>query len=104
MDKAVSNYIEFELSNYDKRCRAIEESETKNTAYYKKAESAVYAINKVLTMLGERYKELFHYQYREGLPNGKVIIAMDISERTYYRMKRRLINQVGRYTGLYNGW
>jgi len=53
-------------------------------------------------MLGDRHKELFKHKYQKGLPWQEVALEMDISDRTYFRLRRELVMTVGQQLGLLN--
>lgn len=63
-------------------------------------EQVVNAVEKALQMLGEQHKKLFDLKYKQGMHPWKICEEMHISERTYYRMRRDIVIEVGRLLGL----
>lgn len=66
------------------------------------AERVINAIDKSLAMLTEDHRKLFHLKYQECLPWQEIIVEMNISDRTYFRMRRELVATVARQLGLIN--
>lgn len=66
------------------------------------AEKTVNAIDKSLNLLGAKHKELFELKYINGLPLNEVYLEMNISKRSYYRIRRELVTVVGQQLGLIN--
>lgn len=130
IDKSIFRYIEHELYNYDETKRELARLKEEiiegthfaevpaytgpgdptgnkavklaSSAFVMHAEKIIGAINRSLAMLGERYKELFYYKYQKGLPWQEVCLEMNISDRTYFRLRRDLVTTVGQQLGLLN--
>ena len=130
IDKSIFRYIEHELYNYDETKRELaryredvlegthftEVSVRSNpgnptaqkaikltsSAFVVQAEKVISAIDRSLNILGDRHKELFKYKYQKGLPWQEVVLEMDISDRTYFRLRRELVMTVGQQLGLLN--
>lgn len=128
INKAVFRYIEHELFNYQQtkkdlefeKERIIESSpfqevaiqcgngdttankaiKLTSSAFILKAEKTVNAINKSLNMLGDTHNDLFNLKYIEGRPKKEVYLEMNISERSYFRIRRELVTVVGQQLGL----
>ena len=130
IDKSIFRYIEHELYNYDETKRELaryreeilegtpfqEVSVQTNpgnptaqkaikltsSAFVVQAEKVISAIDRSLAILGDKYMELFEYKYQKGLPWQEVALEMDISDRTYFRLRRELVMTVGQQLGLLN--
>lgn len=130
IDKSIFRYIEHELYNYDETKRELaryredvlegthfpEVSVRSNpgnptaqkaikltsSVFVVQAEKVISAIDRSLNILGDRHKELFKYKYQKGLPWQEVVLEMDISDRTYFRLRRELVMTVGQQLGLLN--
>jgi RinA family phage transcriptional activator len=130
INKSIFRYIEHELYNYNESKRDLEryreeilegthypEVSVKSdpgdptaskaiklttSAHITHLEKVVNAIDRSLAMLGDRYKELFKHKYQKGLPWQEVALEMDISDRTYFRIRRELVATVGQQLGVLN--
>lgn len=70
-------------------------------------ERVVHAIDTALKMLNDDHRALFELKYRQGLGWQEVCQEMPCSERTYFRLRRRLVVTVGVNLGvidLAEGW
>lgn len=130
IDKSVFRYIEHELYNYDETKRELaryredilegthfpevsvrsdpgDSTASKvikltSSAFVIHAEKVIGAIEKGLGVLADRHRELFKHKYQRGLPWQEVVLEMDISDRTYFRLRRELVMTVGQQLGLLN--
>lgn len=130
VSKAVFGYIEYEMYSYKETKKEIGlykgqiiesrpssevsvQSQLADTTASKgiklmsspfvlKAEKTVNAIDKSLKLLGNKHKELFELKYINGLPLNEVYLEMNISKRSYYRIRRELVTVVGQQLGLIN--
>ena len=130
IDKSIFRYIEHELYNYDETKRELtrlkeeiiegahfieapvhtspgnptEQKAIKLTtsAHITYLEKVVDAIDRSLNILGDRHKELFKYKYQKGLPWQEIALEINISDRTYFRLRRELVAMVGQQLGLIN--
>lgn len=130
VSKAVFGYIEYEMYSYKETKKEIGlykeqiiesrpssevsvQSQLADTTASKgiklmsspfvlKAEKTVNAIDKSLNLLGAKHKELFELKYINGLPLNEVYLEMNISKRSYYRIRRELVTAVGQQLGLIN--
>lgn len=130
IDKSVFRYIEHELYNYEQtkqdlalyREQILEGTSSPevsvqsspgdvtankavkltSSAFVVQAERIVDAVEKSLTILGDRHKELFRLKYQMGVSWPNITIDMGISDRTYYRIRRELVLTVGQQLGLIN--
>ena len=130
IDKSIFRYIEHELYNYDTtkielvryRKEILESThfaevpaytgpgdptgnkavKLASSAFVIHAEKIIKAIDRSLAILGDRHKELFCYKYQKGLPWQEVCLEMNISDRTYFRLRRDLVTTVGQQLGLLN--
>ena len=130
IDKSIFRYIEHELYNYDETKKELaryreeilegtpfqEVSVQTNpgnptaqkaikltsSAFVVQAEKVISAIDRSLAILGVKHMELFEYKYQKGLPWQEVVLEMDISDRTYFRLRRELVMTVGQQLGLLN--
>lgn len=130
INKSIFRYIEHELYNYEQtkkdlalyREKILEGTPkpevsaqsgpsdvTQNkaikltsSAFVVQAERIVDAVEKSLTILGDRHKELFRLKYQMGVSWPNITIDMGISDRTYYRLRRELVVTVGQQLGLIN--
>lgn len=128
IDNSVFRYIEHELYNYDKTKKDLElyrenvlEStpfkevsvqaglgdptaskavKLSSSAFVINAENVLYAVDKALAVLGDRYRDIFKYKYQLGWPWQEVAVELDLSDRTYFRLRRELVAVVGQYMGL----
>lgn len=133
LPRAVFRYIEHELYNYDNTLNEIQRirdeiidalpvRETIPDAGYisdptaKKATKlvtntalvrmtrTVAAIDKALSRLPENHRALFNMKYRQDLPWQQVCVEMSVSERSYFRMRRELVEMVALELGLAESW
>lgn len=133
LPRAVFRYIEHELYNYDNTLNEIQRirdeiidalpvRETIPDAGYisdptaKKATKlvtntalvrmtrTVAAIDKALSRLPESHRALFYMKYRQDLPWQQVCVEMSVSERSYFRMRRELVEMVALELGLAESW
>lgn len=130
IDKSIFRYIEHELYNYDETKRELARLKEEviegthfaevpaytgpgdptgnkavklaSSAFVIHAEKIIKAIDRSLAILGDRHKELFYYKYQKGLPWQEVALEMNISDRTYFRLRRELVAMVGQQLGLLN--
>jgi RinA family phage transcriptional activator len=130
IDKSIFRYIEHELYNYDETKRELERYREEilegtpfqevsvqtnpgnptaqkaikltSSAFVVQAEKVISAIDRSLAILGDKYMELFEHKYQKGLPWQEVALEMDISDRTYFRLRRELVMTVGQQLGLLN--
>ena len=64
----------------------------------------VLAIDKALSKLADEHKQLFELKYRQCLPWQQVCAEMPTSERTYFRLRRELVEMVALELGLAETW
>ena len=130
IDKSIFRYIEHELYSYDETKRelaryredvlegthfpevsvktspgdstAAKAIKLTSSAFVIHAEKVINAVDKSLTMLGDRHRELFKHKYQKGLPWQEVALEMNISDRTYFRLRRDLVTAVGQQLGVLN--
>ena len=130
IDKSVFRYIEHELYQYDNTKKELElyreeilegthfpEVSVKSdpgdstankvmrltsSAFVIQAERVTNAVDKALAVLGDKHRELFRHRYQKGLPWQEVALEMDISDRTYFRLRRDLVTVVGQQLGVLN--
>lgn len=132
IERRVFKYVEYELYNYDNTKKELERyrkmilesspapaevktqggqitSQTESKAlklitssFIVHAERVISAIDKSLAMLTEDHRKLFQLKYQECLPWQEIIVEMNISDRTYFRMRRELVATVARQLGLIN--
>lgn len=130
INKSIFRYIEHELYNYEQtkrdlqlyREQVLEGTSTPevsvqsspgdvtankavkltSSAFVMQAERIINAIDKSLDVLGDKHKELFTLKYQMGISWPNIVIDMDISDRTYYRLRRELVIMVGQQLGLIN--
>lgn len=130
IDKSIFRYIEHELYSYDETKRELaryredvlegthfpevsvrsdpgDSTASKvikltSSAFVMHAEKVINAVDKSLAILGDKHRELFKYKYQKGLPWQEVALEMDISDRTYFRLRRELVATVGQQLGLLN--
>jgi len=65
---------------------------------------AVVAIERTLARLTEDHRQLFELKYRQCLPWQQVCRDMPTSERTYFRLRRELVEMVALEFGLAESW
>lgn len=68
-----------------------------------KAERTISAIDKSLELLGDKHKMLFELRYLDRIPWREVYLEMNISDRSYFRLRRELVIAVGLNLGLLKG-
>lgn len=130
IDKSVFRYIEHELYQYAETKKEIElyreeiiESRPNSevsvqsglgdstaskgiklmtSPFILKAEKTIRAVDNSLNMLCDNHRKLFELKYIQGLPANEVYLEMNISERSYYRIRRQLVTVVGQQLGLIN--
>lgn len=128
VDKSVFKYIEYELYAYEQTKKEIESYKEciiegtptidvrggsgisdstasksiklLSSAFLLKAERTINAIEKSLEILSKKHRRLFELKYRECLPWREVYLEMNISDRTYFRLRRELVIVVGIQLGL----
>ena len=130
INKSIFRYIEHELYNYEQTKKDLalyREQILEGTAYPEvsvqsgisdttqakavkltssafviQSERILNAIDKSLTILGDKHRELFRLKYQLGVSWPNITIDMGISDRTYYRLRRELVVTVGQQLGLIN--
>ena len=130
ISKSVFRYIEYEMYSYDDIKKELglyreevlggEEKpevavqgglgdKTANKAikltsskFVLQSERIINSIDRSLELLGDTYIELFRLKYQNGLPWQEVIAEMNVSDRTYYRLRRELVIVVGQQLGVIN--
>ncbi len=130
INKPVFKYIEYELYNYDeikKELTWYREAILEGTPYVEvsgnsqpsdstaskvmrltstsfviQSERVINAVDKSLSILGDKHRELFEWKYQKGLPWQEVALEMGISDRTYFRLRRELVITVGQQLGVIN--
>jgi RinA family phage transcriptional activator len=128
INKSIFRYIEHELYNYEQtkrdlalyREQVIEGSPSPevsvqnslgdatankaikltSSAFVVQAERIINAIDRALSILGDKHKELFKLKYQMGVSWPNITIDMGISDRTYYRLRRELVVTIGQQLGL----
>ena len=63
------------------------------------SEKTINAIEKSIEMLGDKYKKLFELRYVNCIPEREIILEINISRRTYFRMRRELVMVIGQKLG-----
>ena len=71
-----------------------------SSVFLAKAERTINAIDKSLDMLRPEHNQLFDLRYIDGRPWREVYLEMNISDRTYFRLRRELVETVGLQLGL----
>ena len=131
IERRVFRYVEYELYNYDitkkelERCReeilesspappevkvqsglgdptAKKAEELSTSTYIARAEQTINAIERSLNMLTDLHRMLFKLKYQDCLPWQEVTIELEISDRTYFRIRRELVVMVAQQLGLIN--
>lgn len=69
------------------------------SAYVLNTERIINAIDKSLSILKDRHRELFQLKYIEGLHQEEVYLEMNTSKRSYFRTRRELILAVAQQLG-----
>lgn len=129
VERSVFKYIEYELYCYQQTKKEIEifkeyiinsspiPSEIKDkghisdttankankivtSAFLNKAERTINAIDKSLSLLSKKHNNLFKLKYLEGLTFKEIYLELNISDRTFYRLRRELVVTVGLQLGL----
>lgn len=72
------------------------------SAFLAHAERVISSIDKALSMLSEKHRELFKLKYQECLSWQEVALELGVSDRTYFRMRRELVAAVAQQLGLIN--
>jgi len=133
LSRAVFRYIEHELYNYDQTLAEIEfirddiieapplkeavpstgfisdptgrkaAQLVTNTALARMART-VKAIDKALARLTDNHRALFDLKYRQYLSWQQVCQELPVSERTYFRIRRELVQMVATELGLAESW
>ena len=133
LPRAVFRYVEHELYNYDNTLLEMENLRegiieapplreavpgtgyvsdptarkatqlVTNTALARMART-VAAIDKSLARLSEDHRSLFELKYRQTMPWKRVCQELPASERTYFRMRRELVEMVALEMGLAESW
>ena len=129
VNRSIFRYIEHELYNYQQTKKDIEnmresiiegKSATENgtgksdtisdttgnkatklvsTTALLRMERVVNAIDISLDRLGEQYQKFFHAKYQERYTTVKTCIQLHLSESTYYRHRRVLVEMVAEQLG-----
>ena len=130
INKPVFKYIEHELYNYDeikKELAWYREAILEGTPYVEvsgnpqpsdstgskvirltstsfviQSERVINAVDKSISILGDKHRELFEWKYQKGLPWQEVALEMGVSDRTYFRLRRELVITVGQHLGIVN--
>ena len=130
INKSVFRYIEHELYNYSQTKKdlalyreqvlegtpfpevsvqtgpgdttASKAVQLASSAFVVQAERVLSSVDKALTILGDKHRELFRLKYQMGTSWPNITIDMGISDRTYYRLRRELVCMVGQQLGLVN--
>jgi RinA family phage transcriptional activator len=131
IERRVFRYVEYELYNYDSTKKELERFREEilesspsppeikvqsglgdptakkvekilTTTYIARAEQTINAIEKSLNMLTDLHRMLFKLKYQDCLPWQEVTIELEISERTYFRIRRELVVMVAQQLGLIN--
>lgn len=125
---SIFRYIEHELYNYEetkkelKNCResilegthisdvpvqsglgdstASKAIKLTTSNYILQMERVIKAIDKSLALLSDTHRDLFKLKYMDCLTLKEVYLEMNISKRSYYRIRRELIKTVGQQLGL----
>jgi len=71
-----------------------------SSTFMAKAERTLNAIDNSLEILGDKHRELFKLRYLEVRPWREVYLEMNISDRSYFRLRRELVISVGLNLGL----
>ncbi len=130
INKSIFRYIEHELYNYEQtkkdlvlyREQVLEgtpkpevsaqsglSDTTANKAiklttstFVMQAERIINAVDKSLAILGKKHKILFKLKYTDCIPWQEIILEMNISDRSYFRLRREIVATVGQQLGLIN--
>ncbi len=73
-----------------------------SSAFIMQAERIINAVEESLAILGEKHKKLFRLKYIDCIPWQEIILEMNISDRTYFRLRREIVAMVGQQLGLLN--
>ena len=133
LSRAVFRYIEHELYNYEITLQDMENIQSNiieapplretvpstghisdptarkgielvtNTALVRMTRT-VAAIEKALARLSDNHRALFNLKYRQDLPWQQVCQELPTSERSYFRMRRELVQMVALEMGLAGSW
>ena len=130
INKSVFRYIEHELYNYEQtkkdlqlyREQILESSPSPevavqsgpgdstamkaiklvSSAFVVQSERVINAIDRALAILTEKHRKLFDLKYQDCLPWQEILVEMNISDRTYFRLRRELVATVGQQLGILN--
>lgn len=130
IDKKIYKYIDYELQHYEENKKKLEElrldiidsspepsdgqprgNSTGNPTEQKgiklisstvllKIENTIKVIDKVYNQLNDEYKLFFDWNYKKCVGVVKTCIEVNISERTYYNMRDKIVYNVGIEMGL----
>lgn len=130
LDKKVYKYIDYELQHYEDNKKELEKlrdeileasplpsdgqprgNSTGNPTEQKaikllssvallKIEKTINSIDKVYEQLNDDYKKFFDWNYKKRAGVVKTCIEINISERTYYNMRDKIVYNVGAEMGL----
>lgn len=130
IDKKVYKYIDYELQHYEENKKELERMRTEildaspapadgqprgnttgnpteqkamkliSSTALLKIESTIKAIEKIYDQLTEDYKLFFDWNYKKSAGVVKTCIEVNISERTYYNMRDKIVYNVGMEMGL----
>lgn len=130
INKSIFRYIEYELFNYE--CTKKEMAQYKeeilegssmpevnvksglgniteskaikltSSAFIKKAERTIKAIDMSLAILDEKHRILFKLKYLDCIPWQEVAMELGVSDRSYFRLRREIVTAVGQQLGLIN--
>ncbi len=133
LSRAVFRYVEHELYSYDWTVKEIERLRediieavpfkevvggkgyisdptarkatqlVSNTALARMTRT-VTAVDKALARLSDNHRALFNLKYRQDLPWQRVCEELPTSERTYFRLRRELVEMVAVMLGLAESW
>lgn len=128
INKSIFRYVEHELYSYEQTKKELElykeeliegtpkpEVPTKavtsdttatkainitESTFVLKLERVLKAIETSLAMLSNNHKKLFKLKYINGLPWKEIYLEMNISDRSYYRIRREIVLTVAQQLGL----
>lgn len=100
--RKVYAYIEHELRNLDKReIEAHRATGSYDDTFYELfTMRLIDAVNMTLFRLDEGHRELYRLRYREGLTWQQITALMNITQDTYYRWRRDILDRIGGRLGL----
>ena len=131
IDENVFKYIEHEMFNYEATKKELEQYKEdiiegsakpevnesggrtgdatsskaiklSSSTFILNCERTTRAIDDSLKLLGGKYTKLFNFKYLKGISKREIELELNISSRTYYRMRRELVSIVGQKLGLIN--